>query len=88
MELINIEQYSSNQDAQCISARQLHEKLEVKGDFSSWIKYQIESLDLEENVDYIVFLNNGENLAQDGRPKTEYVLTLDTANLASRKVTA
>ena len=69
-----------------VNARELHKALEIKKDFSNWIKAQIEGLWLEENVDYMVFTQKGENLS-GGRPSTEYILTLDAAKhiaMASR----
>lgn len=52
--------------------------LEVKKDFSNWIKKQIERARLLENRDYIVFAQKGENLNdKSGRPSIEYFLTLE-----------
>ncbi len=71
-----------------VNARDLWQALEIGKDYSSWIKYQIESLDLEENMDYIVFTKNGEN-PKGGRPAIEYILTLDAAKhiaMASKTV--
>jgi len=70
-----------------VNARDLAEKLEIKKDFSNWMKYQIESLDLEENFDYSLFAKKGENHNEGGRPLKEYILTVDTAKhiaMASR----
>jgi len=61
-----------------INARDLWQALEIGKEFANWIKYQIQSLDLEENVDYIVFAKNGKN-PKGGRPAVEYMLTLDAA---------
>lgn len=61
-----------------VNARDLHEFLESRKDFSSWIKDRIERYDLAENEDYVVFTEFGEN-SKGGRPKKEYVLTLDAA---------
>jgi len=75
-----------NESIQTANARELWEFLEIKKDFSDWIKNQIESLDLEENFDFKVFHLKGEN-PKGGRPEIEYVLTLDTAKhiaMASR----
>lgn len=47
-------------------------------DFSNWMKDRIEKYDLIESEDYAVFNNFGEN-PKGGRPKKEYVLTLDAA---------
>lgn len=43
-----------------VNARDLWQALEIKKDYSSWIKKQIESLDLEEKVDYISFTQKVE----------------------------
>ena len=49
-ELIKI---TENNGRRAVSARELHEFLESKQDFSTWIKNRIEKYDLVENVDYI-----------------------------------
>lgn len=56
----------------------MHEFLESRKDFSSWIKDRIERYDLTENEDYVIFTEFGEN-PKGGRPKKEYALTLDAA---------
>lgn len=61
---------------QTVNARDLHEALEVSGDFSSWIKYQLE--DFKENQDFIIFMKNHEKRGR-GRPLKDYALTLDCA---------
>lgn len=58
-----------------VDARELHSFLEIKGDFSSWIKDQIKRARLIENKDFTVFLNNQEK----GRPLTDYHLTIESA---------
>ncbi|WP_336288341.1 antA/AntB antirepressor family protein [Bartonella sp. CB60] len=52
--------------------------LEVKRDFTTWVKDRINKYRFIENKDYIVFTNFGENL-QGGRPSKDYALTLDVA---------
>lgn len=37
-----------------ISAKELHDQLKVSRDFSTWIKQQIEDLELVENIDYFI----------------------------------
>lgn len=61
---------------QAVNARELHEFLEVGKDFTTWVKDKILTYGFVENEDYIIFPEIGEN---PGRPKTEYILTLDTA---------
>jgi phage anti-repressor protein len=48
----------SLQTVDTISARELHEKLEVKKDFSDWIKAQIKRGLFNENIDFIVIWSN------------------------------
>ena len=74
------------EEVNSVNARDLHTVLEIKKDFSDWIKRQISTLNLIENEDYIVFPQKGENL-KGGRPSKEYILTIDAAKhiaMASR----
>ena len=75
MELIKIHNKNGNQ---VVSARELHNFLECKRDFSNWIKDRIEKYGFIENQDFEVFNNFGEN-PNGGRPLKEYALTIDTA---------
>lgn len=68
--------YKNNGNQHVVNARELHEFLEVGRDFTNWIKDRIEKYDFVENTDFIIFAENGEN---SGRPKTEYILTMDMA---------
>lgn len=74
-EIIPIE---SNNGQQAVNARHLYQWLEIKKDFSNWIKTQFNRCDLMENVDYQVFTLKGENLL-GGRPSIEYALSLNAA---------
>ena len=56
----------------------LHAFLEVKKDFSNWIKKQIERARLVEGRDYIIFAQKGENTGR-GRSSLEYYLTIEAA---------
>ena len=47
--------------ASAVNARDLHAFLEVKKDFSDWIKKQLERARLLEGRDYIIFPQKGEN---------------------------
>lgn len=89
IELIKITERENGQKA--VSARELHQFLESKRDFSNWIKDRIEKYDLMENVDYQILyydyqgkvlnvrLNkNGESDIQRVR-KIEYALSVDAA---------
>lgn len=74
-----------------ISARELHQYLEIKQDFSNWIKCRIERYNLIRNVDYQLlhydYLGNFLDI-QYGKVKTsnqqriskiDYILSMDTA---------
>lgn len=52
-ELIKI---TESNGKKAVNARDLHEFLESKKDFSSWIKDRIERYDFVENEDYVVLL--------------------------------
>lgn len=65
---------------QAVSARELHEFLEVGRDFSTWIKSKISRYDFQENVDFTRLTQMGES--EDSNLKTkkiEYVLSLNMA---------
>lgn len=75
-EIIPINTDSNGQ--QTVNARDLHEFLEVGKDFTTWIKDRILQYDFQENQDFIVFPEIGEN-PKGGRPKDEYHITIDMA---------
>lgn len=68
----------NGQPAIVVDARQLHARLEVGKDFSNWIKDRIRQFGFQENQDFEVFADFGEN-PQGGRPGKKYLLTLDMA---------
>ena len=68
---------TDEQGRQIVSGRDLHEFLEVGRDFTTWIK-QMVGYGFVEHTDYEVFTDSGEN-PLGGRPKTDYVLTIDMA---------
>ncbi|MDD3266663.1 MAG: antA/AntB antirepressor family protein [Burkholderiales bacterium] len=86
-QLINIQpQRIGNEIVNAVSARELWKFLEVKKDFSDWMKQQISSLQLIENVDYIRSPQKGE-LSKTKQNTIEYYVTLDIAkhiSMASR----
>ena len=77
-ELIGTENINS------VDARELHSNLEVRKKFADWIKTQINTLHLEENIDYLTVPLKGNG----GRfSAVDYIITLDTAKhiaMASR----
>jgi len=73
--IIEINDRTVGQDQQSVNARDLHEYLEVKKDFSDWIKGQLADL-FTQGADYEVFPFQGENST---RPRIEYAITIDCA---------
>lgn len=67
--------YETTEGNKVVDARVLHEQLMVGKDFSNWIKDRIRKYGFIEGEDF------SPNLAEShgGRPKQEYLLTLDTA---------
>lgn len=59
-----------------VNARDLHKMLEVKAEFSHWIKRRINQCKFEENFDFVVIVKKDENL-KGGRPTTEYIISVD-----------
>jgi len=72
MELIKIYKGS------LVDARELHQFLESKQDFSNWITNRIKKYGFEEGKDYTInLLNRSDGLP--GKPRKEYALTLNMA---------
>ena len=91
-ELIPLQPQTINGNAvETVSARELHEFLESKQDFSTWIKNRIEKYEFVENQDYFMLHKKMENPApqKNGAEKSmtydnwqgriEYHITLDMA---------
>lgn len=74
-EVIKIEE---NDGKQAVNARELHQKLGSKQDFSTWIKNRIEKYGFIESQDFEVFHKIMEN-PNGGRSRIEYALSLDMA---------
>jgi len=94
MEIIKITSEKLGADMlQTVNSRDLWAQLEIKKDYSNWMKSQIESLDLDENIDYLKVAlkgesNNTQTQERGGdRRSKDYIITLDTAKhiaMASR----
>ena len=88
---MNIVQHQfQNQTIDSISARDLHSFLDVKKDFSNWIKGFIETFDLQEGLDYeLCSPLKGEQSEQvvdnkelrGGHNKKEYALSMEAVKL-------
>ena len=79
-ELIKI---TTNDDGkQLVSARELHEGLEVGKKFTDWIKNRINKYGFEENEDYTIInevSQNREGSRLVNREQTDYIITTDMA---------
>ena len=86
-ELIKIDQtIIGTETTNSVNSRELHQTLEIGRDYSNWMKNQIETLGLDENVDYISLALNVERENGASR-KIDYIITTDTAKhiaMASR----
>ena len=58
-----------------VNARDLHKMLEVKTDFSDWIKRRIKQCGFEENFDFIKLLKRGA--FKTGQNLIEYIISVD-----------
>lgn len=65
-------------DKKAVSARVLHQFLESKREFATWMKDRIKKYGLVENQDYAVF-DEIVNNPNGGRPLIEYALSIDCA---------
>lgn len=74
--------FIANQTTTLVNARELHQRLQVKRDFSTWIKDRIEQYHFIENEDFIRSPNLGSGKPLSffgGNNRTDYHLTLDMA---------
>jgi len=71
MNLIAVEKRNG---IETVNARELHEFLESKRDFSNWIKGRVEDFEFIEGTDFTTFLAKS-----NGRPKKEYFITIEMA---------
>lgn len=69
--------YENDSSEKFVDARELHEKLMVGKDFTTWIKDRIQKYGFIENEDYILTITKiGE---RQNVTRHDYILTLDTA---------
>ncbi|UWG96829.1 phage antirepressor KilAC domain-containing protein [Dehalobacter sp. DCM] len=72
-DLIKIE--ITDEGGQAVSTRELHEKLGINGDYTSWFKYQSQKLSLEEGKDFTsIFMES-----TGGRPSVDFIVPIDIA---------
>lgn len=67
-----------SQSAQLCDARTLHSFMEVRRDFTTWIKGRIRKFGFVEGVDYLL-TKSGERLPSGTKYSSDYHLTLDMA---------
>lgn len=70
--------YETDKGVKVVYGKDLHKSLEVKTDFSTWVKRRFSECDAEENKEFELLPIFGEN-PMGGRPQTEYIIKLDTA---------
>jgi anti-repressor protein len=58
-----------------VSARELHEFLEIKKDFTDWFKYRVGQYDFENEKDFTPILGKSTG----GRPSKDFAVTIDMA---------
>lgn len=76
LELIKVT--TNEQGQKLVSGRELHEVLEIGRDFTTWIKKMIE-YGFQENIDYVLLTQTGEQKGRGGHNKIDYILTLEMA---------
>lgn len=74
-EIIKITEHDGKR---AVNARELHQFLENKREFATWMKQRIEQYGFVENQDYVVFDKFVKN-SNGGRPTIEYALSIDMA---------
>ena len=84
--MVEIIKISENERGdQAVSARELHQFLEVGRDFSNWIKNRIEKFNFKEGVDfyrkYYDVYGNEVNREYYNIQKIEYFLTKESGKL-------
>lgn len=70
--------YENEDGKQLVNARELHKFLEVKTRFNDWIYEKLKKYKFVKDVDFTSFTENPVK-PTGGRPKIEYILTLETA---------
>lgn len=72
-ELINV-----NNDLQTISARELHERLNINSNFTTWFKRMTE-YGFEEGTDFTTRFPNLESEIHGGQNKMDFDISIDMA---------
>jgi phage anti-repressor protein len=64
------------EEVNSVNSREIYDYLEVSEQYSDWIQRTIEKYDFVENEDY---LSISEKSEKGGRPRKDYIVTLDVA---------
>lgn len=67
--------YTTSTGEKVVYGTELYEILGSKQEYSNWIKNRLKECDGTENEDFTIILSKSTG----GRPKTEYIIKLDTA---------
>ena len=83
-ELIKLNEIKiGNEAVQTVSARELHQFLDVGRKFATWIQQRIEKYGFVENEDFLIISQNRETTDKDGKLKVsvakEYYISIDMA---------
>lgn len=70
--------YTTSTGEKVVYGKDLHKKLEVKTDFSTWVKRRFNECDAEEKVDYDL-LPKIEEQESGAKHSIDYIIKLDTA---------
>jgi phage anti-repressor protein len=72
--------YGDDDERILVNARDLHDFLESGQEFAHWIRHRLEKYSFSKGEDYLIILSNKVNDSiERGKPKTDYLLSLDTA---------
>ena len=66
---------TNDKGQQLVSARERHEFLEVKKDFTDWFKYRVAQYGFEENLDFTPILGKSTG----GRPSKDFAIKIEMA---------
>ena len=73
-----IKVYETDKGEKVVNARELHEGLENKRQFSDWVKQRLDEVGAVKNSDYTLISQNCET-STGGTVRKEYILKLPTA---------
>lgn len=66
-------------EARAVSARELHRALDIRRDFTSWLKSQVRRAGFVEGADFVLLTDQGERTGRGGHNRVDYLLTLNAA---------